>query len=502
MVEHKHFWKFITGSAVFAQLILWGRHLTEPFFDGRFYTNWSNGFWLARMDMMHTVGLLAARFGIVNATVFHDGAYIPTGWYVNHPQLTGLLLYIWTSLVGTREWTVRTLSIAFSLGSTFLLWRVLVSKEKSVVPIYPYIAAALFIASPIMTLYGDKLDQEQIVLFFALLGILGYQLCERTNRWAVATAMIAGAGLVCSDWSGWIIAVLFIFAALLLGRKRTDGKKFLYSFGVGVACGLALSALQLHAQTGSIVRAYSEYQHLYKYRGGSISFQYWLTKQVTYFNFNFASVIGVVGLVVTIGLAVIFYKKQKKVGGSLQIPPEVFIALIAAANLLYALIVRQASAQMTYYQFFYGPAVACGLAFLLVRYIKKSAHIAVATLVLAALFMCIGVVKEFRNSKLYVGTSADIATLSHVHAVDPWERVAAVQLSNFGDWFDNPNVMYYVGRSVALVPAEQAIEAEWVFFVNKNIEENARVLSAALQGSRFTVVSCGTIVCLLHKEKL
>jgi hypothetical protein len=419
---------------------LWG--ITTPFSDGRLHWNWGPPFWLLHAEQINNVGLIEARFGVVSDVIIRDGRAVANGFYQSHPQLIGPVVALWTRLFGYEEWSARLLALALTMATTVLLWlavRALFSTRVAQRTI------VLWAMMPIVAIYGRKLDQEPLVLFFLALTLFGFALARRTTKrpWVFFFALL---GACLADWSGFVFAACIGAVCVLFGKK--GDRRFALFSGTAICVALGLLALQLAAQravTHGVVDLVSLYQ--FRSEAASPSVAVWLWQQWQYLVDNF----GMLALGV-FPLTVWFFIGRTSTHEEGDRLSHALLGAVVLGQLLYLIVVPQAASMHGYFQYYFSLPLAVGFALLLERIHLRDGNGKVATgfFTFCILMQCLGVVllwNQIRRS--WYGDATDVALLRETRTYPPTATVQA--LGGPKGWFDNPNISYYAGRNIALV---------------------------------------------------
>ena len=113
----------------------------------------------------------------------------------------------------------KQLCMLWSIGkdSTVLLW--LAARERNGER-RATLFAACWAALPSVIVFGRSLNQEPLVMLFAALGVLAQEKIfagDARWRWAWPVAM---AGMMWSDWSGFVFVGLLFLAQLACARSH------------------------------------------------------------------------------------------------------------------------------------------------------------------------------------------------------------------------------------------------------------------------------------------
>lgn len=182
-------------------------YVTEPFwghheFNGVFYGTIARNY--------HSYGLLQTK-GAQITTGYPDE---PSNWnfHTHHPATYPLLLYGWTLVFPLNEWSLRTLSMVFSVGA-FLYW--LYQHQQSRAQIFAAGTAILMVLlTPLFRYYSSLPVFEPIMLPFFLIGLLAFH--RRNLR--LAQVMIVILALI--DWPGYWFGLWILILSATAKNKR------------------------------------------------------------------------------------------------------------------------------------------------------------------------------------------------------------------------------------------------------------------------------------------
>lgn len=496
----------LVGVILF-QWAYYARFITAPVIDGRYYRDWSTGFWLEKMSFIKEVSPLDSYGGVVAGVVERAGEKVPASWYTNHPQFLGLPLFVLTRLAGVHEWAPRVLSLLFftgiSVGVWFALRRNLGDRRA--------LFLILFLnAFPLVVKYADKLDQEQVVLFFTVLALWGRELFLRKKN--IAGQIITGVAFVClpwSDWSGFLIGgALIAVSFLFLRYKNSEEQRWrwwaLGAFIFGGLVVLVQSAIIFHG-VGNMIAGYSG---LLAYRGGAttaaLTNKYWLVNQTKYVLTNF-TIFGYAAIIILVWTCVAVIRKMKKFSTlNEEIPLELYMGGIALATFVYAFVVKQASNQMPYYQLPYILPFAFALVYLFghwPRFKKLSTPKQVfLVLLLAGLFGWAGHVDLTDVRTISIGNELDARALEIVRTLPTDEKIGALDVAKFNAWFDNPNINYYTGRRIPIVPQKDAYDYKYIIAWKDGINPGIKEVVPKALSAKFVPMACGGWICVLQRQ--
>jgi 4-amino-4-deoxy-L-arabinose transferase-like glycosyltransferase len=417
---------------------LW--HLGDPFYDGRYHYNWGPPFWLIRAHETNDAGLAASYFGVAG--------------YHSHPQLIGPVIALWTRAMGYSESSIRSLALLMAVIATCLLalW-----VRRYAGTIAALATAALFAVLPIIYMFGKKLDQENLLIIFLLMQLIGYSIVRSRKRMGLVVIGLSSFLMMSSDWSGVIFAAaLFASAVVAWGWRehRSLFRRVAFISGAGVAIALLLFIAQSYAQdkVASAGKFFGDYYQVWLYRAGQSSnlpWYWWPYRQFYFLSDNFSIplfLIAMGGLIA--GL-------RSRLVGDTEKELVIFGVAVFLGSLAYQLAVPQASGVHIYYQFYYAIPVAIGL--------YMAAHIYAASYLRAwrgGLLVLVGLM--FLGSAAWTahtyytfihvnqsGDRSDIALLQSLREIPPDLEIVAGATTDLGqNWFQNPNIRYYAGRDI------------------------------------------------------
>jgi 4-amino-4-deoxy-L-arabinose transferase-like glycosyltransferase len=483
-----------------AQLVVYALRLTDGFYDGRQHVNWGPPFWLMRAVEMHKVSFWSDGYAsaVMQTAATPDG-WRPTVWYLSHPQLISVAVYLWTGLFGYAEWAARSLTSFVTILTALALW--LAAEER-----HGARRATLFVgawaALPMVIVYGRNLEHVAFVTLFLAVAALGHEKARAGKpgwRWCWAAGIV---GLLWSDWFGWPIAALFFAAQALVERQ------LLWETALAGAAGSALVLAQValpHAASqsaaGVAVDGHGQsptrylWEQYHARSGHGAPLGAWLRRQVQYWSVNFAPGAGVLALVWGLGAQARGFARKRD---GLSLRELLFLG--AAGNLAYALVVRDASSVHLFYQYPYGPWVAWELAALVERLGAATARRAVSSAAWAAL---VGALLYRGLTLLYVrgwGGPAETALLKLIKTYPP-EATVSVIASPEDNWLAMPNVEYYSGRRIWNAYPEDAVKKDLVLLPPGDPDRQKAALDY-LAGPRWRFLprACAPSLCLWERK--
>jgi 4-amino-4-deoxy-L-arabinose transferase-like glycosyltransferase len=160
------------------------------------------------------------------------------GYYNAHPQLMGPVIALWTRGFGYDEWSIRLLSLLLTVSATGLFFAAI---NKAWGLRNAILCCLLFAATPLIYVYGKKLDQEALVTFFLALTCLGYVKFLYTERYGASILFAGFLGMMLSDWAGFVFTGLIgILLVFFTRRDRTRLKAVIWITGLSILFGLAI----------------------------------------------------------------------------------------------------------------------------------------------------------------------------------------------------------------------------------------------------------------------
>lgn len=517
-------WRWALGAVAAAQLAVYSHRLTAAFNDGRMHVNWGPPFWLLKAEQMHKAAFWTAGYaGAVSAAAPTPGGWQPRAWYASHPQFIAIPLYLWTGLFGTAEWSARSLTALVTLATTVLFWFA-ARERRGERPAALF--AALWAALPAVVVYGRSLELPPFLMFFVALSALAHEkvLAGRPGwRWGWGAAL---AGLMWSDWPGFVFVALFAAAQACAARRHRPTRALLGATALGALAGCALVGVQAvliraassryegGAAAGdgvaSAVAATARFfwGQYYNASGGgaAVPLGDWLRRQAAFWDVNFTLPLGALGLAWGLAaLAGAAWARRRRGGEEAGLSlPELFF-LSALGTLLYNLAVREASIVHLFYQYYFGPFVAWGLVEAL-EWAREAAAPArwAGAAASAAWAACLAVLLQRGVAILNIpgwGGPAEIALLKSIKRWPP-EATAAVIGSLDDNWLAHPNVEYYSGRRIYSMYPEDGVKQDLVLLPAGDFDRQEAALDyLAAPTSRFELRACAPSLCLWEKVK-
>jgi hypothetical protein len=290
--------------------------------------------------------------------------------YLNHPPLIALWTAVPLALLGDHEWAARLVPIASTLGSVFLLMRIV---EGLGGPLLGVLAGFFFALLPLTAYFGRMIDHVAPVQLFSLLMLHGYVQWTglypggrrpRLGAFWYATGAVLGIG---TGWAAVLPALLLCgWHGLRVARGSGEARLLPWLAGAPAA---ALAAVVLHILAGcgwdlTMLPALFAGRSLGG-AGGAEPWSAWLVVQSTHLARNF-TLPGVVAAAV--GVAVLLARRVRRApgGASATFPLggtlAAAIGLTGLHGLLYVVLFKNAAWHHDYWQFFLGPFVAVSLA--------------------------------------------------------------------------------------------------------------------------------------------
>jgi len=511
-----HPWRWALFAILLAQSFVFGLKLTDGFYDGAKHLNWSTPFWMLKAEEMHRVRFWTdGAAGVVSKTIEVAAGRRPVEWYASHPQLIAVPIYLWTRLFGFAEWSARTLPIFMTLLTTLLLW--LAARERHGER-RATVFAACWAALPAVIVFGRSLEHEPLVMLFAALGILAQEKVfagDARWRWAWPVAM---TGMMWSDWSGFVFVGLLFLAQLAGARSHAPTRSLLPLTLAAGAAGLAIVVGQgiltrtvatdipasgpvPAAAASSPVRDvlgsfWSQYYNR-SGRAGGAAWDYWRMKQVQYFTANFTAILGLAGVLA--GIAAHAKAFRDKGAG---MTARGFFLIVALGNVIYAVILREATAVHIFYQYYYGAFVAWGLAEL-VGFVENALPEKRRSAALAAWAVLLAVLATSGLKTLYIqgwGGPGEVAVLKLIRQYPG--ASAAMIASPEDNYLANPNVEYYSGQRIWMAYPEDAVKKDLVLLAPGDAAVQRKALNyLAGPRAKFELRACSPLLCLWVKTR-
>ena len=471
---------------------LW--HLGDPFYDGRYHYNWGPAFWLLRAQDTNDAGIAASYFGVAG--------------YHSHPQLIGAVIAPWTQVVGYSESSIRSLALLLAVIATALLaWWV----RRHAGNVAALAAAALFASLPIIYMFGKKLDQENLLIIFLLLQLIGYSYVKSSVRWGLVAIGASSFLMMSSDWSGAVFAAALWVGALAAWGWSANRQLLIRAACVsatGVVAGLIVFLVQSYVQEahGSASKLFGDYYQVWQYRAGKDSglpWYWWLYRQYYFLVENFSLPLFLLALG-SLGVAA---RTRTRAVEHREL--AIFGLAVFFGSLVYQLAVPQASGVHVYYQFYYAIPVAIGLYlaanFFAKRYaprLKNGSLVVAGLLFLSSALWTVHIYYEFINVN-QSGDRSDIGLLRSLREIPPDLEIVVGEATELGRaWFQGPNIRYYAGRDIPTYLLEEGIKlAPYQIipaFTTKDYADAINIKHAYGRGVTAAVMYCSTHYCLLN----
>ncbi len=489
-------------GVLLVQSALYGLRLFDGFYDGRRHLSWGTPFYIMKAEEMRKVPFwTAGRAGLVSRSVDTPEGRRPVEWYGSHPQFIAIPLHLWTGLFGYSEWAARSLAASASLLTAALLWFGFRERrgEREATEF-----TALWAALPAVIVFGRGLEHEPFVMLFVGLGFLAQEKFlaggERW-RWAWVAALV---GMMWSDWPGFVFAALLCAGHFLAGRRHPPSRRLAAYAALSIALGLAVvlgqaaltqtrpdaaaaapaPAASLGATAGGLWNQYYNRSG----RGGGVPWSYWLLKQKEYWLTNFTA-LSLLGL----GAALLAAWRRRAEG----LGAGAYFAAVALGTLIYAAIVREATAVHLFYQYFYGGLAAWGLFELVLRAGSVPGLRAAAWAVLLALLASSGIRTLYLPEQLGPG---EVALLKLIKPYPAGARASMIA-SPEDNYLANPGAEYYAGRRIWMAYPEDAAAGDLVLVPAGDVGAQQAALDA-LTGprGRFSLKACSELLCLWAKS--
>lgn len=294
----------------------------------------------------------------------------PPERYLNHPPLIALWVAVAYFVLGPHEWAARLVPIAASLGSVFLVMRVLGRLAGSGLGV---LAGFFFATLPLTAYFGRMIDHVPPAQLFSLLMLDGYLDWTGTypgrgrrgvGAWRYAAGAVLGIG---TAWA-CVVAASLIFAwhAIRVVRRAGSARTLI---GLAAIPGLALAAVLLHilTATGWDVGMLVELARSRSVGGvgGGQPWSAWLATQWHNALRNFT----LPGVVASIATLLVWATpalgrglREAASGFALRGVAAAAVATLGLQGVLYLLLFKNAAWFHDYWQFFLGPFVAASMA--------------------------------------------------------------------------------------------------------------------------------------------
>ncbi len=514
-------WRYGLFAVLLAQSFVFGLKIKDGFYDGGQHVNWSAPFWLMKAELMHKVSFwTAGAAGVVSTIVAEPGGWRPVDWYASHPQLIAIPLYLWTGHFGLAEWSARSLPIVMTLLTTIMLW--LAARERHGER-WATVFAGTWAALPAVVVFGRNLEHEPLVMLFAALGVLAQEKFFTGGarwRWVWPVAMV---GMMWSDWSGFVFVGLLFLAQLASARSHPPTRALLPLTFLGGAGGLvivvgqgiltqtvaasvpasappAAAPVARSSAVRDVLQSFWNQYYNRSGRAGGAAWEYWLGKQAQYWAANFTAILGVSGALAVLAAQIKAWRGGRERG----MTARDYFLLIAVGNLIYAVVVREATAVHLFYQYYYGVFVAWGLAELVGAvdaYMAAKRRSAAVALAMWAVMIAGLSASAFKT--LYVkgwGGPAEVALLK---LIKEYTGASAAMIASPEDnYLANPNVEYYTGQRIWMAYPEDAVKKDLVLLPPGDAAAQQKALNRlAAPSEKFHLRACSPLLCLWVKTR-
>ena len=155
------------------------------------------------LDEALSVDIARVPFGHLQSALRHDGA----------PPLYYALLHLWTVLLGTGDWAVRSLSGIFMVGAAVALWFV---GRRIAGRTGAWTAVLVIAANPYAVRYATETRMYAVEIFLVSWGILAFRRALESPR--PIRLVTFGAIVACLLYTQyWALYLLLVVAVLLVG---------------------------------------------------------------------------------------------------------------------------------------------------------------------------------------------------------------------------------------------------------------------------------------------
>lgn len=487
---------------------LW--HITDPFIDGRYHYNWGPPFWLMNAKATNEAGLLKSYFGIVrNYEMPTDGQKAKISYYASHPELIGPAFALWTRIFGYSEWSPRIFTLLLTMATTLLLFTAF---YKSFGLLFASIFSALFIALPLIYIYGKMLDPVALVLFFLSVTLVGFVkiLLKEKNAPIILIGGIFAMGL--SDWSGFVFGGLIFILLICLLKHIAAKSKIIMPFIAGaIILSLLIFFIQIYLQSGQppLNSLIDNYAGLWKYRAGigandQISWFDYFWSQIYYFKDNFTLPLVLSGI---IGLFIAAYIELKKRDNIVKIGTTLFVLSVFIGELAYMIFLKQGSMRHIYYQYYFAVPFAFGNIYLLqwciMNFFSDKKIVRAFIIAGSAIILFAG----WRSYKVYTsllfqdmwGDRSDIELIKTLKNVPTTDKIVVADNKSAIEWFSNPNIEYYAGRTLETRLIGTEPEAPYYIIPISNVDAKLSQLNSYKQNKSDIAATqlCSKHFCLI-----
>ena len=315
-----------------------------------------------------------ARYGFGYTKLFHTyGTTInppaKPERYLNNPPLLSVWVALPMLIFGDHEWVIRSVSIAATLGSVWILM-VIISRLQS--PVLGLLTGFFYVMLPVTAYFGRVVEYPSATQFFSLLMLHGY--LQWTGFYGNGYSRKAGAayyvlGVVLGTGTGWAAAIM---AALIWGwhifRAFYNRSLSRYLPWLTVIPVLSLAAVMVHILWGCGWKAGWLGSLLSSRVVGpekAISWAEWFSYNWGYLRLN-VSWFGIAATVIYLVIvpAILLYTvsdsplRQVVRNGAAVIP----IFLTALQGLIWTVVFNYESCVHDYWQYFSSPFFAAAMA--------------------------------------------------------------------------------------------------------------------------------------------
>lgn len=503
-------WQYGLVAVLVLQSFVFGLRIRDGFYDGKKHVNWSPPFWLMKAEKMHRVSFWTDGYaGMVSEVVSTPAGVKPSLWYPSHPQLIAIPIYVWTGLFGYAEWSARTLTIFTTLVATVLLWfafRERLGERRAT------LFVGIWAALPVIISYGRSLEHEPFVTLFLSMAFLGHEKVLAGKRSWHCVWLVAIVGMMWSDWSGFVFGGLFGLTQLAVARHHRPTRELLRDTIVGGLVGGAIVGLQTYltiAQRNpaasargfaggmkeTVSFAWGQYAARSGRQGGA-PWGYWFERQVLYWSTNFTRVFGPVGLLGGLWAAAQRRRLDLRERG-MSLGDLLF--LTGLGTLIYAVVVREATAVHIFYQYYYSLFVAWGLTECVEWLYARTVVLPPPAAALAAWSVMLGVLAHQGIGLIYVqgwGGPAEAKLLKLIRTFPSGSTVALIGTPE-DDFLNYPNVEYYAGQRISFAYPEDAAKKNLVLMAPGDIGvQQAALDRLAAPAFKFRLRGCAPALCL------
>lgn len=292
----------------------------------------------------------------------------PPQRYLNHPPLIALWAAVPTWILGDEEWVFRSVPIAATLGTAWLLMGMITrlgSRRRAL------LTGLFYVTWPAVAFFGRMLDHVALVQFFSLLMLDGYlrwagDYAGEQERGRGALRFTLGAALGVA--TGWVALLMAggIWIRHTWRSLRGDGRRSMLA-GLTLVPSAALAAVVAHILWGSggdLTHLASLFwrRSLHGQSLGAVPWTAWLTRQWDFLLDNF-TVFGVAAMGIVSAVAVVRAVRHVRATRQITAAPCVApMVLLAAQGLGYVVAFRNHAWIHDYWQFLLAPFAAIAAA--------------------------------------------------------------------------------------------------------------------------------------------